>query len=59
MRYFYFISLAGRVAVLRLPSLSQNEIYGKGESSPFAIDLVQLKGRKKINVPLEMHQKKL
>ena len=47
-------SLAGRVAVLRLPPLSQNEIYGKSESTPFTIDLVQLKGRKKINAPADL-----
>ena len=38
-------SLAGRVAVLSLSSLSQTEIYG-GEDSPFQLDLKQLTERK-------------
>lgn len=38
-------SLAGRVAVLSLSSLSQTEIYG-GEDCPFQIDLKQLTDRK-------------
>ena len=38
-------SLAGRVAVLSLSSLSQTEIYG-GEDSPFQLDLKQLTDRK-------------
>ena len=32
-------SLAGRVALLHIPSLSQHEIYGSGNTSPFSIDL--------------------
>ena len=38
-------SLAGRVAVLSLSSLSQTEIYG-GEDSPFQLDLKHLTKRK-------------
>lgn len=38
-------SLAGRVAVLSLSSLSQTEIYG-GEDSPFQLDLKHLMERK-------------
>ena len=38
-------SLAGRVAVLSLSSLSQTEIYG-GEDSPFQLDLKHLTERK-------------
>ena len=36
-------SLAGRVAVLHLPSVSQHEAYGKGMSEPFKIELKELK----------------
>ena len=39
-------SLAGRVAILHMPSLSQHEIYGSGESSPFSVNLSALKARK-------------
>ena len=31
-------SLAGRTAVLHLPSLSQHEIYGNGKASPFLVE---------------------
>lgn len=36
-------SLAGRVAVLNLSTLSQNEIYQNGVSEPFQLELEQLK----------------
>ena len=42
-------SLAGRIAILHMPSLSQHEIYGKGNSLPFSVDLDSLKLRKKTN----------
>lgn len=42
-------SLAGRIAILHMPSLSQHEIYGKGNSLPFYVDLDSLKLRKKTN----------
>lgn len=38
-------SLAGRVAVLHLPTLSAHEIYGSGNNLPFAIELNALKQR--------------
>ena len=38
-------SLAGRVAVLSLTSLSQSEIYG-GSNEPFTVDLDALNARK-------------
>ncbi|MBQ7739025.1 MAG: ATP-binding protein, partial [Desulfovibrionaceae bacterium] len=38
-------SLAGRVAILRLPMLSQHEIYGEGTSSPFLVDFNALATR--------------
>ena len=36
-------SLAGRVAILHMTSLSQHEIYGTGNTAPFSVDLAQLK----------------
>lgn len=38
-------SLAGRVALLTMPSLSQHEIYGNGENKPFVLNLDILKLR--------------
>ncbi|MCI5851535.1 MAG: ATP-binding protein [Sutterellaceae bacterium] len=38
-------SLAGRVAVLHLPALSQHEIYGRGSSAPFSLSLAALRER--------------
>lgn len=49
-------SLAGRVAILHMTSLSQHEIYGSGDTQPFSIDLAQLKNRKKINAPADMKE---
>jgi len=39
-------SLAGRVAILHMPSLSQHELYGSGENEEFLLDLPKLKERK-------------
>ncbi len=39
-------SLAGRCAVIHMPSLSQHELYGKGKNSKFTVDLESLKQRK-------------
>ena len=36
-------SLAGRIAILRMPALSQHEIYGKGECVSFSLELEDLK----------------
>ncbi len=47
-------SLAGRVALLRMPSLSQHEIYGSGFSSPFTIELNALKERAGTHAPADM-----
>ena len=49
-------SLAGRVAILRLPPLSQHETYGKDESSPFSVDLNELKKRKKTHAPASLDE---
>ena len=40
-------SLAGRVALLHMPTLSQHEIFGSGENTPFTIELEKLKHRRK------------
>lgn len=49
-------SLAGRVAILRMTSLSQHEIYGIGNTSPFSVDLAQIKERRKTNAPADMKE---
>ena len=47
-------SLAGRVAILHMTSLSQREIYGGEKNEPFSVELEKLrertKGRNKIDV---------
>ena len=47
-------SLAGRVAILHMSSLSQHEIYGSGECVPFSVDLQLLKSREKTNTPADL-----
>lgn len=47
-------SLAGRVTLLHMPSLSQHEIYGSGITSPFSIDLNALKKRAETHAPADM-----
>ncbi|MBR3611385.1 MAG: ATP-binding protein [Oscillospiraceae bacterium] len=49
-------SLAGRVAVLHMPSLSQHEIYGKGKNTPFMPDLELLKERRKNGSPVDLNE---
>jgi len=49
-------SLAGRVAILHMPGLSQHEIYGSGECKPFALDLAALKARESTNAPADLNQ---
>ena len=39
-------SLAGRTAILHMPSLSQQEIYGSGVNTPFSVELSALKIRR-------------
>lgn len=48
-------SLAGRVALLHMPGLSQHEIYGFGQNIPFTVDLTALKKRKNIGTPVSMN----
>ncbi len=47
-------SLAGRVAILHMSSLSQHEVYGSGKSMPFSLDLKALKAREKTNAPADV-----
>ena len=49
-------SLAGRVAILHMSSLSQHEIYGNGECKPFTLDLSALKDRETTNKPADITQ---
>ena len=49
-------SLAGRVAILRLPPLSQHEAYGKDVSRSFSVDLNELKKRKKTHAPATLDE---
>lgn len=49
-------SLAGRVAILHMPSLSQHEIHGTGECKPFTLDLGALKTRENTNAPADIIQ---
>lgn len=47
-------SLAGRVAILHMTSLSQHEVYGNGEATPFTVSLPALKARKQTNAPADL-----
>lgn len=47
-------SLAGRAALLHMPSLSQHEIYGSGDSKPFTVELEALKARKAAGTPANL-----
>ncbi len=47
-------SLAGRTAILHMPSLSQHEIYGTGNSLPFTVDLAALKVRRTTGSPVTL-----
>lgn len=49
-------SLAGRVAILRLPPLSQHEAYGKDTGSPFTVNLNDIKNRRKTHTPAAMDE---
>ena len=47
-------SLAGRAALLHMPSLSQHEIYGSGENTPFTVELEALKARRAAGAPANL-----
>ena len=38
-------SLAGRIAIFQMSSLSQHEIYGRGQNTPFEISIEKLRAR--------------
>ena len=44
-------SLAGRTAILHMSALSQSELYGDAEDTPFSVDLESVKKRKDGRVP--------
>jgi len=46
-------SLAGRVAILHMPSLSQREIYGGDNTEPFSLDLEKLRERTSGRKPID------
>jgi len=45
-------SLVGRVALLHLSPLSQQEIYGNGKSIPFGVDFITLSEKEKDTTPV-------
>ena len=49
-------SLAGRIAIIHMPPLSQHEIYGRDKTEPFSVDLDKLKMRSKINEPANLNE---
>jgi predicted AAA+ superfamily ATPase len=49
-------SLAGRVAVFSLSSLSQSELYSPGNGRPFAPDLDALLAREKVTEPADVQE---
>ncbi len=49
-------SLAGRIALLHMSSLSQHEIYGNGEIVPFTVELNALKERTKTHKPANIQE---
>lgn len=49
-------SLAGRVAILHMPALSQHELYGKGTNEPFLLELPKLKERKSKGTPADVSE---
>lgn len=44
-------SLAGRTAILHMPSLSQNELYGNGHTAPFTLSVPALNARREVFTP--------
>ena len=49
-------SLAGRIAILNLTTLSQNEIYGRNELKPFDINVENLQERAKNKKPANLEE---
>ena len=49
-------SLAGRVAILHMPPLSQHEIFGTEKTAPFTIDLAALQKRTAVNKSADLDE---
>ena len=49
-------SLAGRIAILHMSSLSQHEVYGNGENIPFSLELSALTERKKRGATADLNE---
>ena len=49
-------TLAGRIAIIHMPSLSQHEIYGTDKTEPFSVDLEKLKKRCKTNKAADLKE---
>lgn len=49
-------TLAGRIAIIHMPPLSQHEIYGTKETEPFSVDLENLKKRSKVNKSANLNE---
>ena len=49
-------TLAGRIAIIHMPPLSQHEIYGTDKTEPFSVDLKKLKERSKKNKPADLKE---
>lgn len=49
-------SLAGRIAILHMPALSQQEIYGKETTGPFTLNYEKLKSRKNNSNPADVKE---
>lgn len=49
-------SLAGRIAIIHMPPLSQHEIFGTSTCEPFTIDMDSLKRRAKANKPADLNE---
>lgn len=49
-------SLAGRIAIIHMPPLSQHEIFGTDKSEPFSIELNKLKDRAKTNKSANLNE---
>ena len=48
-------SLAGRVALLHLSSISQNEFYGSGENRPFSVSVEEIAKRSRERIPTDVN----
>ena len=48
-------SMAGRVALLHLSSISQNEFYGSGENRPFSVSVEEIAKRSRERIPTDVN----